>query len=100
MIATDLLPLLEAEARERQVATLKQNQKADTVVATLPQRSEGKAREQAAKLAGASPRHVAGTGEGRTSSGGVVAAQFAPGGRVWRWPIRPGWRRNAWNDRT
>jgi hypothetical protein len=57
-----MLPWLEAEARERQLATLKQNQnKQDTVVAILPQREQsmsGRSREQAAALVGVGERYI------------------------------------------
>lgn len=48
-IANDILPLLEKEAKERQFATLKQGNK-PRVKANLPERENGRARDQAAKL--------------------------------------------------
>lgn len=60
MVAADLEPMYAAAAKERQLAGLKQNQTADTVVAGLPQRKDeqNKSREQAAKVVGASGRGV------------------------------------------
>lgn len=70
-IAVDLLPLLEAEAKERQVAAAEATNAArlaepetagETVPAILPEASPvpsgGEAREVAAGLVGASPRYV------------------------------------------
>lgn len=57
MIATDVKPLLEVEARKRQLANLKQY--ADTVVEIMPQREAGKSRDKAGDLFGVSGRYVA-----------------------------------------
>ena len=54
-VALNILPHLEDEAKERQLASLKQNQ---TVVAKLPPRNQGKSRDIAAEKTGASPRYV------------------------------------------
>ena len=56
MIATDVKPLLEVEARKRQLANLKQY--ADTVVEIMPQREAGKSRDKAGDLFGVSGRYV------------------------------------------
>jgi len=50
-----VLPMLEQEARERQVATLGQGE-ADPDRAILPERDTGRAREKAAELVGAGAR--------------------------------------------
>jgi len=52
-IAVDMLPLLEEEAKERQM-----RKPIDSVPAEMPERLKGDAREKAAKAAGASPRYV------------------------------------------
>lgn len=54
-IAGRMLPHLEAEAKKRRAATLKQNA-AETE--KIPEREQGEAREQAAKLTGTNPRYV------------------------------------------
>lgn len=57
MVAVNMLPAIEAEARERQLATLKQN----TVVANLPQRDaepQAKSRDRAGAIMGVSGRMV------------------------------------------
>lgn len=56
MLATALEEVFAGQARQRQVAALKQN--ASTVVANLPQRTPGKASEQAAAAMNVSPRLV------------------------------------------
>lgn len=56
MIATTVKPMLEVEARKRQLANLKQY--ADTVVEIMPQREAGKARDQAGDLFGVSGKSV------------------------------------------
>ncbi len=56
MLAVEFLPLLEEEARRRQLSGLIQNQ--DTVVEKIPQREMGKAREKAGEIVGASGRYV------------------------------------------
>ncbi|MBX5463690.1 MAG: hypothetical protein IRZ28_21715 [Steroidobacteraceae bacterium] len=55
-LALELLPHLEARARERQLATLKQN----TDPEIIPERREpeGESREQAARMVGTNPRYV------------------------------------------
>ena len=50
-MAVEVLPWLEKEAKERQLATLKKGDK-KPVVEPLPEREKGEAREQAAKLVG------------------------------------------------
>jgi hypothetical protein len=47
---------LAAEAKKRQQATLKQDQ--SSVVERFPQREQGRARDLAAEMVGASPRYV------------------------------------------
>lgn len=54
VLALDILPHLEAQARERQLSTLKQN--AD--VERIPQRDDGKSRDQAAARVQVNPRYV------------------------------------------
>lgn len=57
MVGAEALPLFEAEAKARQLATLKRgDQKPD--VALLPPREKARAREQAAAAVGVSPRYV------------------------------------------
>jgi hypothetical protein len=60
MIATELLPALEAEAKQRQAASRAQpgEKVGAKVVARVPPRSAGKASEHAAKALGVSPRMV------------------------------------------
>lgn len=55
-VGVEFLPYLEAEAKVRQMGTLKQN--ADTVPAKLPERDKGDARDKAAELVSVSPRYV------------------------------------------
>lgn len=54
MVGARIKPMFEGEAKERQLQTLKQN----TVVANLPQREAGKARDKAAEAVNVSPRSV------------------------------------------
>lgn len=54
-VAVEALPFFEAEAKKRQLATLKQNV---TDKAILPERDQGQARDHAAKLTGVSARYV------------------------------------------
>jgi len=56
IMATDIKPLLEVEAKKRQLANLKQY--ADTVVEIMPQREAGKSRDKAGDLFGVSGRYV------------------------------------------
>lgn len=55
MIATDALPMFEAEAKERQRAS---GHRGGVVPARLPEPLKGEAREQAAAAVGVSPRYV------------------------------------------
>jgi len=55
-IALDVLPMLEAQARKRQLAQLKQGNETP-VPEKIPER-EGEAREQAAAMLGTNPRYV------------------------------------------
>jgi ParB-like chromosome segregation protein Spo0J len=55
MVGVDVLPMLEAEARERQRAGLNQYSSLREII---PEGSTGKASEQAAKIVGANPRYV------------------------------------------
>ena len=48
--------MFEQEARERQLSKLKQFN--DTDRATIPQRSEGKSRDQVSKLFNINPRYI------------------------------------------
>lgn len=54
-VAAEMLPLLEKEAKERQLSSLKQN---STVREKIPERESGKASEQVAKLTGTNPHYV------------------------------------------
>ncbi len=56
MIATDIKPMLEVEAKKRQLANLKQY--ADTVPEIFPEREAGEARDQAGDLFGVSGKYV------------------------------------------
>lgn len=56
-VATDVLPMLEEEARLRQIAQLKQGDKTP-VVAKIPPREKGKSRDKAATATSVSPRYV------------------------------------------
>lgn len=53
-IALDVLPMLEDEARERQLSTLKQNSDKEI----FPERENGQARDQAAAILGTNGRYV------------------------------------------
>src|SRR5262249_12325190 len=55
-VAVDMLPLLEQEARERQLATLKHG--SAPVTEKIPAREKGEAREHAGKLVGVNGRYV------------------------------------------
>ena len=55
-LAVEIEKQLAVEASKHRAATLKQNQA--TVVATVPQREQGRARELAAEMVGVSPRYV------------------------------------------
>lgn len=57
VVALAVLPMLEEEARERKLATLKQGDAAP-VPAQMPERESGESREKAAELVGVSPRYV------------------------------------------
>jgi len=56
IMATDIKPLLEVEAKKRQLANLKQY--ADTVPEIFPEREAGEARDQAGDLFGVSGKYV------------------------------------------
>ncbi len=55
-LATDILPLLEEEARKRQLASLRQNQQ--PVPEKIPERDRGEARQKAATAIAVNPRYV------------------------------------------
>lgn len=55
-VADSLRPLFEEEARERQLAQLKQNQ--DTVKEKVPERDKGQSRDQAAEAVGTNGKYV------------------------------------------
>lgn len=57
-IAANMLPHLEAEARERRNATLKRGDKSPDVAMMPPREEWGKSREKAAAIVGVSPRYV------------------------------------------
>jgi N6-adenosine-specific RNA methylase IME4 len=58
-IAVEYEPIFARMAKERQLATLKQNKgKESTVPANLPERTEGEARQQAADMVGVGARYV------------------------------------------
>ena len=57
MCAAEAKKMLAVQAKVRQLAALKQGDNAP-VVANLPQRDKGRAREQAAKMFNVSPRYV------------------------------------------
>lgn len=57
MVAADLLPLKEAEARERQLAT-QNNDTGRAVRAKMPQQDKGRSRDQAGALVGVGGRYV------------------------------------------
>lgn len=54
VVAANMLPLLEAEAKERQLSTLKHN----TDKEKIPERDKGQARDKAAAIVGVNPRYV------------------------------------------
>lgn len=56
-IATNALPMLEAEAKERQTKNLRKGQQLP-VEEQMPERESGRARDKAAELVGVSPRYV------------------------------------------
>lgn len=58
MVAGRARELYEAQAKERQQATLKQNQNESTVKENLPERRNGQARDQAGKAVGVSGKTV------------------------------------------
>lgn len=57
MVAKDSLPLYEAEAKERQLAT-QNNEAGKAVKEKLPELDSGQARDKAAKATGVNPRYV------------------------------------------
>lgn len=77
VIATDMLPYLEKEARERQIATLKQN--APTVQEIFPERYSGQARDQAAAAVGVSGKYVSDAKRIKATAPAVAEALRAGG---------------------
>ena len=54
-IGVDVLPFFEAEAKERQLSTLKQN---SPVPEIIPEQDKGETREKAAQAVGTNPRYL------------------------------------------
>lgn len=57
-IALNVTPMLEAEARERQLATLKKGEQPPDVAILPPRDDQGKSRDKAAKMLGVSARYI------------------------------------------